>query len=87
MTSQLGTGKQVTFFTVYCFTFSRNQNGQFVGLTADGEDLVEVVSEVSAWGLINYTDSKATCRHLKILTWKGTLRQVFIRVYRLELYS
>jgi hypothetical protein len=85
VTSQLGTGKQQTFFTVYCCTFSRNQNGQFVGLTADGEDLVEVVSEVSAWGLINYTDANSKCRHLKILTCKGTSRQVFIRVYRLEL--
>jgi hypothetical protein len=29
-------------------------------------------------GLINYKDSKAKCRHLKKLTCKGTLRQVFI---------
>ncbi len=34
-------------------------------------------------GLTNYTDAKANCRHLKILT----CREVFIRVYRLELYS
>jgi hypothetical protein len=27
----------------------------------------------------------AKCRHLKILTCNGTLRQVFIRVYRLEM--
>ncbi len=33
-----------------------------------------------AQGLINYVDTKAKCRHLKILTCKGTLRQVFIRV-------
>jgi hypothetical protein len=38
-------------------------------------------------GLINYIDTKAECRHLKKLTCKGTLRQVFIRVYRLEIKS
>jgi len=38
-------------------------------------------------GLIHYIDTKAKCRHLKILTCKGTLRQVFIRVYRLEIKS
>ncbi len=38
-------------------------------------------------GLINYIDTKAKCRHLKNLTCKRTLRQVFIRDYRLELYS
>jgi hypothetical protein len=38
-------------------------------------------------GLINYIDTKAKCRHLKKLTCKGTLRQVFIIVYRLELLS
>ncbi len=38
-------------------------------------------------GLINYTGTKAKCRHLKILTCKGTLRQVFSRVYRLEIQS
>jgi hypothetical protein len=38
-------------------------------------------------GLINYIDTKAKCRHLKKLTCKGTLRQVFIRVYRLGIQS
>ncbi len=38
-------------------------------------------------GLINYIDTKAKCRHLKNLTGKGTLRQVSIRVYRLEMQS
>jgi hypothetical protein len=38
-------------------------------------------------GLINYIDIKAKCRHLKILTCKKTLRQVFIRVYRLDIQS
>ncbi len=35
-------------------------------------------------GLINYKDTKTKCRRLKKLTCKGTSRQVFIRVYRLE---
>jgi hypothetical protein len=38
-------------------------------------------------GLINYIDTKAKCRHRKKFTWKETLRQVFIRVYRLETQS
>jgi hypothetical protein len=37
------------------------------------------------YGLINCIDTKAKCRHLKILTCKGTLRQVFIRVFRYSL--
>ncbi len=39
------------------------------------------------WGLINYKYTRAKCRHLKKFTCKGTLRQVFIRVYRLEIQS
>ncbi len=35
--------------------------------------------------LINYIDIKSKCHHLKKLTSKETLRQVFIRVYRLEI--
>jgi hypothetical protein len=31
--------------------------------------------------------TKAKCRHLKKLICKGTLQQVFIRVYRLETQS
>ncbi len=38
-------------------------------------------------GLINYIDTRAKCRHLKKLTCKGTLRQGFIRVYRLGIQS
>ncbi len=38
-------------------------------------------------GPINYIDIKAKCRHLKKLTCKETLRQVFITVYRLEIQS
>jgi hypothetical protein len=34
---------------------------------------------------INYKGTKAKCRHLKKLTCKGTVRLVFIRVYRLEI--
>ncbi len=37
--------------------------------------------------LINYIDTKAKFCHLKQITCKGTLRQVFIRVYRLEIQS
>ncbi len=40
---------------------------------------------VQQHGLINYIDTKAKCRHLKQLTCKGTLRQVFIRVHRPEI--
>jgi hypothetical protein len=38
-------------------------------------------------GLINYKDTKTKCCHLKKLTFQGTLRLVFIRVYRLEMQS
>jgi len=38
-------------------------------------------------GPINYIDTKAKCRHLIRLTCKGTLRQVLIRVNRLEIQS
>jgi hypothetical protein len=38
---------------------------------------VMTVMGYSHW-LINYIDTKAKCRHLKKLTCKGTLRQVFI---------
>ena len=37
-------------------------------------------------GLINYIETKAKGCHLKNFTCKGTLRQVFIRVYRLEIH-
>jgi hypothetical protein len=38
-------------------------------------------------GLINCVDIKAKCRYLKKLSCEGTLRQLFIRVYRLEIQS
>ncbi len=38
-------------------------------------------------GVINYTDTKAKCRHLKKFTCEGILRQGFIRVYKLEIQS
>ncbi len=38
-------------------------------------------------GLINYKDTKAKCCHLKKFTCNVTLRQVFIRVYKLEIQS
>ena len=37
--------------------------------------------------LIEGNAKMAKCRHLKILTCTGTLRQVIIRVYRLEIQS
>jgi hypothetical protein len=39
------------------------------------------------WTTVYSIDTKAKCRHLKKLTCKGTLRQVFIGVYRLEIQS
>jgi hypothetical protein len=38
-------------------------------------------------GLINYISNKAKRPHPKKVISEGTLRQVFIRVYRLEIYS
>ncbi len=38
-------------------------------------------------GLNNNIDTKAKCHHLEKFTCKGTLRQVFVRVYRLEIHS
>ncbi len=38
-------------------------------------------------GLINHIGTKANCRHQKILTFKGTLRPVYIWVYSLEKQS
>jgi hypothetical protein len=40
-------------------------------------------SDIPHHGPINYIDTKAKCCHLKKLTCKGSLRQVFSRVYRL----
>ncbi len=37
--------------------------------------------------LVNYIDTKAKCRHFNKPTCKGTLRQVFNKVYRLEIQS
>jgi hypothetical protein len=38
-------------------------------------------------GLMNYIDTKVVCRHLNILACKGILGQVFIRVYRLKIWT
>jgi hypothetical protein len=38
-------------------------------------------------GLINFVDPKAKWCHLIKMTCKGTLWQVFIRVYRLDTFS
>jgi hypothetical protein len=41
---------------------------------------------LTAWANYLFSiDTKAKCSHLKKLTCKETLRQVFIRVYRLEI--
>ncbi len=42
------------------------------------------LAEIHDHELINYIDNKAKCRHLKKFTCKGTVRQVFIGVYRLK---
>ncbi len=39
------------------------------------------------YGLVNYSVQTPKCCHLRMLTRKGTLRQVFIRVYRPEIQS
>ncbi len=41
----------------------------------------QAIGESSNYELINFLDTKAKCRRLKKQTCKGTLRQVFIRVY------
>ncbi len=46
-----------------------------------------ILCEATGHGLINYIDTKAKCRHLKKFICKGTLRQVFVRIYRLEIQS
>jgi hypothetical protein len=51
------------------------------------EGLRIIISFIYKNGLINYMDTKEKCRHLKKFTYKGTLWQVFIRVYRLEIQS
>jgi hypothetical protein len=38
-------------------------------------------------GQINNIDTKAKCRHLKKISYKGTKGQVFIRVYILEIHQ
>jgi hypothetical protein len=63
----------------------------------EDQQLVRVGTDVSSrfvtpsppptHGLINYIDTRAKYRHVGKLTSKGILRQVFIRVYRLEIQS
>ncbi len=66
------------------------ENHQYLNI---GEDLFMELSPQylerysNAHGLINYKDTKTKCRHLKKLTCKGTLRQVFIRVHIPEIQS
>jgi hypothetical protein len=56
--------------------------------SARSKAFFQTINRNGAWhGLINYIDTKAKCRHLEKITCKGTLRHVFIRVYRLEIQS
>ncbi len=48
---------------------------------------IELKDNTQNHGQINYIDTKAKFRHLKKLICKGTLLQVFIRDYRLEIQS
>jgi hypothetical protein len=58
---------------------------QFLGLSV--RQHLQFYSYTYRHGLINFIETKVKCHHLKILTCKGTLRQVFIRVYRKEIQS
>jgi hypothetical protein len=76
---------------------NRHRNEWFEGVhkCKQDETLFEIMERIvkaevrNAWGhgLIDYKDTNTNCRQLKILTCKGTLRQVFVRVYRLEIQS
>jgi hypothetical protein len=44
-------------------------------------------NSLETWTNIIYIDNKSKNRHLIKLSCKGTLRQVFIRVFRLEIQS
>jgi hypothetical protein len=57
-----------------------NKTGKHTGTKKEG-------SWGTGGGIDSYMDTKAKCRHLKKLSCKETLRQVFIRVYRLEIQS
>jgi hypothetical protein len=48
---------------------------------------IQALSMSLQHGIVNYIDTKAKFLHLKKLTCKGTLRQVFFRVYGLEIQS
>ncbi len=51
------------------------------------ENIEKKISLFVYHGLMIYIDAKAKCRRLNILTCNGTLQQVFIGVYRLEIQS
>jgi hypothetical protein len=48
--------------------------------------IISRIFKISGALIVNI-DTKAKCRHLKKFTCQGTLRQVFLRVYRLEKQS
>jgi hypothetical protein len=49
--------------------------------------VLKIIPQGTTHGILNYIDTKTKCRHLKKLTCKGTLLQVFIRVNRLKIQS
>jgi hypothetical protein len=51
------------------------------------ENFSRFVFDPHARGIINYIDTEAKCHLSKKLTSKGTLRQVFITVYRLQIQT
>jgi hypothetical protein len=67
----------------------RHSGSGAVGLTqVHNRILVQETDDVATtYRLIKYQNTKAKCCHLKKFTCKGTLWQVFIRVFRLEIQS
>ncbi len=68
----VGDKMEVCMITTWCSS-SKTQRDTGSSLASK-----QVSSTSTRYGLINYTDTKAKCRHLKKLTCKETLRQVFI---------
>ncbi len=59
----------------------------YIRVRGTGQRLAVSLPLLQKWGWYVTVDTKAKCRHLKKITPKGTLRQVFIRVYKLEIQS
>ncbi len=73
---------------LWCILVLKPSAGQLVSppLTMERSGTVPYIERIRH-GLINYIDTTAKCRLLKQLTCSGTLRQVLIRFYRLEIQS